>query len=305
MNIFVSGATGAIGRSAVPSLLRAGHHVTGVVRSDAKAKQLVDAGAQAVPVSIFDHDALVEVMRGHDVVVNLATRIPPLKQMNKPDAWADNDRIRRDGSATLAGAALSAGVGRFVQESITFTYPDRGGEWIDEGVATDTPVALSATTAEGAAEGFTDSGGTGIVLRFGALYGPGSETTVMSARLARRHLAMALGSPGSYISPVHMADAGGAVVAAVDAPAGVYNVVDDEPVTKRELGRIVGRAVGARPWLHVPGRFTRLVGQKGSALARSQRVSNRRLRDATAWTPTFPSSREGWADIVAKGHDRG
>lgn len=306
MNIFVSGATGAIGRFAVPALLRAGHHVTGVARDDAKAKQLVGAGAQAVPVSIFERDALVEVIRGHEVVVNLATRIPPLKQMGDPAAWAENDRIRREASGILAGAADAAGATRFVQESITFTYPDRGEEWIDENVPPETPASLSSTTAaEAAAHRFTELGGVGVVLRFGALYGPGSEVTIASARLARRHIAMALGDPKGYISSVHMADAGAAVAAAIDAPAGIYNVVEDAPVTKRELGHIVGAAVGARPWLYVPGRFTRLVGRNGSALARSQRVSNRKLRDATAWVPSFPSGREGWADIVAHGHDRG
>lgn len=306
MNIFVTGATGAIGRLAVPALLRAGHRVSGVARTDAKASQLVTAGAGAVRVSIFDHGALVSAMAGHDAVVNLATRIPPLKQISDPDAWAENDRIRREASATLAGAAVAASVGRFVQESITFTYPDRGQDWIDEGVPTETPASLGATTvAEAAADGLRATGGIGVVLRFGGLYGPGAETTVAAARLARRHLAMVLGHPGGYTSPVHMADAGSAVVAALAAPAGVYNVVDDEPVTRRELGRIIGRAVGARPWLHVPGRFTRLVGQQGSALARSQRVSNRHLRAATGWSPSFPSSRQGWADIVTNGHDRG
>ncbi len=306
MNVFVVGATGAIGRFAVPALLRAGHQVTGVARNDTKAKQLADAGAQPVSVSIFDQDALVEVMGGHDAVVNLATRIPPLKQMRDPDAWAENDRIRREGSGIIAGAAAEVGATRLVQESITFPYPDRGDQWIDEEVPTDTPSSLSATTvAEAAAQRFTELGGTGIVLRFAALYGPGSEVTVASARLARRHIAMTVGHPNAYLSSVHMADAGTAVAAALEAPAGIYNVVEDTPVTRRELGRIVGEAVGARPWLYLPGRFTRLAGQSGSALARSQRVSNRKLRDATGWAPAFPSAREGWADIVANGHDRG
>lgn len=306
MNVFVVGATGAIGRFAVPALLRAGHQVTGVARNDAKAKQLVDVGAQSVAVSIFDHDALVEVLRGHEVVVNLATRIPPIKQMRDPAAWADNDRIRREASGIISDAAAEAGAAQLVQESITFPYPDRGDQWIDEEVPTDTPAALSATAvAEAAAHRFTERGGVGVVLRFAALYGPGSELTVTTARLARRHVAMTVGDPRGFVSAVHTADAGAAVAAALDAPAGTYNVVEDAPVTRRELGRIVGDAVGARPWLYLPGRFTKLAGQSGSAMARSQRVSNRKLRDTTGWAPAFPSAREGWADIVANGHDRG
>ena len=54
MKLFVTGATGAIGRHAVPALVAAGHQVTGVARSDAKAAWLHEQGADSARVSIFD-----------------------------------------------------------------------------------------------------------------------------------------------------------------------------------------------------------------------------------------------------------
>ncbi len=122
MKVFLAGAMGAIGRLAVPVLLEAGHEVTAVARSDDKAQGLAEQGATPVRVSIFDHEALVPAFAGHDAVVNIATHIPPVRQSGRLSTWAENDRIRRDGSATLADAAQAAGVGRYVQESITFTY---------------------------------------------------------------------------------------------------------------------------------------------------------------------------------------
>jgi len=86
-----------------------------------------------------------------------------------------------------------------------------------------------------------------------------------------------------------------AVVAALDAPAGVYDVVDDEPLTRREQDRALAAAVGRR-------RLWRMLGwlkpKQASYLVASQRVSNRRFRDATGWRPTSPSMRTGYPKLA-------
>jgi nucleoside-diphosphate-sugar epimerase len=302
MKVFLAGGTGAIGRHAVPALVAAGHDVTAVARSDEKALVLSEQGATPVHVSIFDRPALAGMVAGHDAVVNIATHVPPARRAASRAAWAEHDHIRREGSAALAGAAEDAGVGRYVQEAITFTYPDRGDEWIDEDVPFDVADPFgTAVAAEESVRRFADAGGAGVALRFGAFYGPGSEQTDMLVRMARRHVGFLVGRPGDYMSSIHLADAGAAVAAALSVPAGTYNVVDDEPVTKRELAAAIGDAVGARPWVHVPGRLTPLLmrGQPAAALlARSQRVANGRFRSATGWAPAYPSVREGFAELV-------
>lgn len=299
MKLFVTGATGAIGTYAVPALVAAGHEVTGIARSDAKAAWLREQGATPTNVSIFDRSALAEAMAGHDAVVNLATKIPAPSDARKPEAWAENNRIRVEGSATLVDAALDAGAGRFVQESITFGYPSSGDAWVDEETPLDVPEAIAAMVdAEASAARFTAAGGVGVVLRFAALQGPGTPHTDTILDMARRHVGFAAGPPGNYISTVHLADAGTAVVAAVTAPAGTYNVVDDHPMTMTDQARIVGAAVGARPWVMLPGRFTKVLAPGLAALARSQRVSNAKLR-ALGWAPRYPSMRESVAAIVA------
>jgi nucleoside-diphosphate-sugar epimerase len=302
MKVFVAGGTGAIGRYAVPALVGAGHDVTAVARTDRKAEALSAQGATPVRVSIFDAEALAPVMAGHDAVVNIATHVPPTRQAVRRSAWAEHDRIRREGSAALTAAALEAGVGRYVQEAIAFTYPDRGDEWIDEDVPFDVPDPFgTAVAAEESVRRFTEAGGTGVVLRYGSFYGPGSEQTDVLVRLARRHVGFLVGRPDESTSSIHVADAGRAAAAALSAPAGTYNGVDDEPLTKRAVAAAVGDAVGARPWVHVPGRLTPLVqrGQPSTALlARSHRVSNARFREATGWAPEYPSVREGYAELA-------
>jgi nucleoside-diphosphate-sugar epimerase len=89
----------------------------------------------------------------------------------RTSARSETERIRREASRHLVDAALEAGAGRFVQESICFIYPDRGHAWIDEDVPLDPPPFGRANeAAEAQARRFTEGGGTGVVLRFGQFY---------------------------------------------------------------------------------------------------------------------------------------
>src|SRR5215203_305070 len=114
MKVFLTGATGAIGRRAVPALIAAGHEVTGVARTPEKADQLALAGARSATLDVFDPVALRSAVEGHDAVINLATN---LSRVWSRSAWKVNDRLRRELSRGLAAAALAAGASRFVQES--------------------------------------------------------------------------------------------------------------------------------------------------------------------------------------------
>jgi nucleoside-diphosphate-sugar epimerase len=300
VKVFVTGATGAIGGPLIPALLAAGHEVTALARSAEKADRLEGLGVQPVQASLFDTTDLAAAFAGHDTVLNLATAIPSSSRFAFTRSWRQNARIRTEGSAAVVDAALAAGVHHLVQESISMIYPDRGTEWIDEDTEPDIfPITRSTPIAEANTARFTESGGTGVVLRFGLFYGPGSAQSRQMLAVARRHVGVLLGRADGYFSSVHLADAASATVAALDAPAGVYNVVDDEPLTKREYGDAISAAVGKRAWLRTPGRLSYLAGKNMSSVNRSMRVSNRRFRAATGWAPRYPSAREGWAATAA------
>lgn len=299
MKVFVAGATGVIGRRAVEQLVAAGHEVTGLARSDEKARLLEGLGATPVRVSLFDPVALREAVVGHEAVVNLATKIPPVAQSALPWAWKENDRIRTEGSCNLVDAALAAGATRFVQESITFGYADRSEEWIDEESPMDVLPALeSSRAAEEQTARFTAAGGTGVVLRFAMFYGAGADHTDTFFALARRGLSPFPGRSGAYASLIHLDDAAAAAVAALDAPAGLYNVVDDEPLPRSEHDNVLAEAVGRRRLRRTPPVLLRMGNKNAESLMRSQRVSNRRFREVTGWRPRYPSVRQGWPQVV-------
>jgi nucleoside-diphosphate-sugar epimerase len=137
------------------------------------------------------------------------------------------------------------------------------------------------------------------VLRFGWFYGPGASHSERLFAQARRHTGLILGSPDGYVSSIHMVDAAAAVAAALHAPAGLFNVVDDEPLTKRRYADALAHAAGRAMWLRGPGRAALISGDRLTSLTRSLRVSNARFRAATGWAPRYPSAREGWIATAA------
>jgi 2-alkyl-3-oxoalkanoate reductase len=301
MRVFITGATGVAGRGAVPALVAGGHEVTAASRSPAKAELLRSWGADPVEIDLFDPPATKRAVRDHDAVCNLATHIPSLTRAGLPGAWKENDRIRRLVSANLIEAALAGGAAHFVQESIGFVYPDRGDDWIDEQIEPQpTAVTESALEAEANVARFTRDGRTGVVLRFAQFYGPGAIHSRQAVRMAARWgIAPSIGDPHGYMSSIHGDDVGPAVAAALGAPAGVYNVADDEPLRRSELHAVFADALGRRRLRELGKALARLGGAKSEAVARSQRLANAGFKAATGWEPSVPSARDGWPPIIA------
>jgi nucleoside-diphosphate-sugar epimerase len=302
MQIFIVGATGVLGRRAVPLLIEAGHSVRAVSRSAAKSAQLRAAGAEPVEVSVFDPDGVRRALAGCEAVLHVATKIPPIAEARKRAAWAENDRLRTEGTRILVDAALAAGARLFLKETISFTYPDCGDALITEEMplAKEVGWVQSAYDAEKEARRFAQSGGAAVILRFGAFHDASSEQTRSAVGLLRRRIAPVLGSPKGYWSIIHVADAARALICALAAPSGTYNVVDDEPLTRRAYAEAAAAALGLPPPRFAPSFVVKLIGGPGvRMLLRSQRVSNARLKAATGWAPRFPSARETWRDLAA------
>jgi nucleoside-diphosphate-sugar epimerase len=299
--LFVTGGTGVLGRPTVPRLVAAGYRVRAVARGEAKAAELRAAGAEPVEVDLFDADGLKTATEGSDAIVHLATNIPRVRDMRKSDAWTTHNRLRTDATTKLLSAARTHGIASFVKESITFPYLDGGSEWIDETAPlTDTPSMRPTVAGERFVEQFTDEGGRGVVLRFGSFLAPDAHHTDDALRQARWRLAPFTGRPDAYTSSIQVDDAAGAVVAALAAPAGVYNVVDDEPLTRRRAADAFAAAFGFGHLIVTPAWLFELVeGRDAPYVHASQRVSNRKFRDAAGWTPACPSAREGWATVAA------
>ena len=304
--VFVAGATGVLGRRVVPELVRLGYRVTAIGRTQAKRDALERMGAAPIPPPSDERGRIsravaAAAMAHHDVVINLATHMPPTTtRMLLPWEWRENDEIRRHDSAALVDAAITVGVRRFVQESFAPIYADGGDRWIDESLPP-RPARSSRTIldAEAACARFTESGGVGIVLRFGTLYGPDAVMAEM-INVARKGWSPLPGAPDAYWSSLAQDDAAGATVHALESSvrAGVYNIVDNEPLRRGEWVASLARAIDTPTPKFMPSWMTGLAGSGVRLLSRSQRISNEKFRRASRWSPRWASAREGLAQAI-------
>lgn len=300
MKVFLTGATGAIGPSIVRALLDAGHDVRAVARDADKAARLATTGADPVTVDLFDAAAVRAATEGCDAIAHLATNVPPLSRMARQASWGTHNRLRTEATRHLLAAATDHGIDTVLKESIAFLYLDHGDDWIDETAPRTTAPSLASTLeGEDLVTNFAATGRRGVILRFGLFYGPTSRSVDEGLRPARWRASTVAGPPGAYQSSIHTDDVATAVVAALRAPGGTYNIVDDEPLTRREYADAFADAFDLPKLRLTPAWLLRLVGgSSSSVLTASQRVANQRFRAATKWEPAFRSAREGWAAVA-------
>jgi nucleoside-diphosphate-sugar epimerase len=286
MHVMIAGATGAVGRLVVPQLLSAGHQVTGTSRTPAGVERVRRQGASAMEVDALDRDGLLDAMTiaAPDAVIHQLT------DLSAADGAATN-RLRRQGTRNLVDAAKVAGVRRIIAASISWVY-EPGDSPADETV----PLDKGAEEPRGeiirgirALEDTAAELDTAVLLRYGILYGPGTWYApggAAAAALAGDPDAPFLGylEPDSSVTSfVHVADAAGAAVAALDWPAGPVNIVDDEPAQGRDWVPVLATALGQPVPDARPGRLSWARGAS-NGLARSR-----------GWRPEYPTWRTGFA----------
>jgi nucleoside-diphosphate-sugar epimerase len=281
----------------VALLLRRGHQVRALARNSAAAAALADAGAEPVRAALYDPASLTAAVRGADAVLHLATRIAPSSKAWRRRAWAENDRIRTEGTSNLVNAALAAGVGTLVYPSFAPIYADGGDRWLTAGSPiAPTDVLESTVAAEKEVARFGTRGGRGVVLRMAGIYGPHSAATRDVLALAGKGYSAFVGPADGFQSLLWDEDAAAALVAAAETAgvSGVFDVADDRPMTRAELAEALAAAVGRSSVRRAPDWLARLLFHgRLSFLLRSQRVSNQLFTDATGWAPKVPDAAAG------------
>jgi nucleoside-diphosphate-sugar epimerase len=254
MKIFIAGASGAIGQPLIAELVRRGHTVTGMTRSESGAANIRSLGAAVAMVSAFDAADVERVLResAAEVVIDELTSLPK-SPADMASAASGDRQLRLEGGGNLHRAALASGVRRYIQQASGF-FLKASGEFATEsdGLAVDASpgVAASARTyTELEARVLSLGAMEGLALRYGFFYGPKTwyNPDGAVADQARRREVPIIGEGQGVWSWVHIDDAALATVAALTAPAGVYNIVDDDPLPVARWLPEFARWVGAEP----------------------------------------------------------
>jgi nucleoside-diphosphate-sugar epimerase len=307
MRVMVAGATGAIGKQLVPRLVAAGHEVHAMTRSQSKRAMLSGLGALPVVADALDADQVTQAVARvrPEVIVHELTAIGGLDMRHFDRDFAKTNRLRTEGTDYLLSAGQAVGVRRFVAQSYFAFYARTGALVKSEDEPTDpTPPkqmreAIAAIRhLEAAVLGacWTE----GVVLRYGAFYGPGTSMAPggWGSEAVRTGRFPLVGDGTGVWSFVHVADAAEATVAAVEhGRRGVYNIVDDDPAPVAQWLPVLAQELGAKQPLRVPRLVGRLLaGEAGVAMMTEVRgASNAKAKRELGWSPRHPSWRGGLA----------
>jgi nucleoside-diphosphate-sugar epimerase len=309
MRVFVAGATGAIGTQLVPRLVAAGHEVHGMTRSDSKRAMLSELGAVPVVADALDpHQVAEAVGRAKpDVIIHQLTAIPASLDLRHFDRdFALTTRLRTEGTDHLLSAGQAVGVRRFVAQSNgAFPYARTGGPMKSEEDPLDSAPAREMRDSFAAIRYLETAvlgadWTEGIVLRYGAFYGPGTSMApgAEQVELVRKRKFPLVGDGGGVWSFIHVADAADATVAAVEhGSRGVYNIVDDDPAPVADWLPALAQQLGAKKPVRMPRFVGRLfAGEAGVVMMTELRgASNSKAKRELGWRPAHASWRQGLA----------
>jgi nucleoside-diphosphate-sugar epimerase len=280
-----------------------------MTRSESKQAMLHDLGAVPVIADALDPDQVTEaVARAKpEVIVHQLTAIRTLDTRHVDRDFALTNRLRTEGTDHLLAAGQNVGVRRFVAQAVAGygAYLRTGGpvkseeDPLDPAPARemhDTLAAIGHLEEAVLGARWTE----GIVLRYGAFYGPGTSFTPGGEQfeLVRRHKLPLVGDGGGVWSFIHVADAAEATVAAVEhGSRGVYNVVDDDPAPVAEWLPALAQTLGGKKPMRVPRFVGRLfAGETGVMMMTELRgASNAKAKRDLGWQPKHASWRQGFA----------
>jgi nucleoside-diphosphate-sugar epimerase len=310
MKVFVAGGTGVLGRRLVPQLVARGHEVTATTTCADSVSLLERMGAVGLVMDGLDAISVGEAVAAArpDVIVHQMTAIsvahagkPDMKHM---DRWfATTNRLRTEGTDHLIAAAEATGVSHIVAQSYAAWNGIRAGGWVK---TEDDPldpmagtVAQPGMSAIGHLEDAVVKAG-GAALRYGWLYGPGAMRDL--AEPVRKRQFPVVGGGAGHCSWVHLDDAAGATVLAVEQHArGVFNIVDDEPAAAADWLPRLAECAGAKRPMRVPAWLARPLAGEVAVLMMTQGrgFSNAKAKTALGWAPRHPSWRQGFKEELA------
>ncbi|MEZ5041218.1 MAG: NAD(P)-dependent oxidoreductase [Saprospiraceae bacterium] len=304
MKVFITGATGILGKRVTQSLAKLNYEVIGLARSQKNVEQLTHMGAEPRAGDLFKPQQLQEITADCNAILHLATKIPANATPKEKD-WEMNNRIRTEGTQNLIKAAETNGIDTFIQQSIIFMYGHQHGA----NIYSHTPLPENCTAAmlpnvqmeELLTQHPTLSY---IILRFGFFYSADSIQTQGMLDGCRNGKFPIIGKGDNYWNMIHADDAASAVVHALqNAPKlarTTFNITDFSPVRYSDLIKAMAKATGGKTPKQIPTWLARLFIRKSMLDFLMNDYKIQPAPDFGDWKPSYASFEEGLKAVLAK-----
>lgn len=279
MRVFITGGSGFIGSVIVRELIDSGHQVLGLARSDAAAKALVAAGAQAHRGDLEDLGSLRSAAAISDAVIHTAF----IHDFSKYQANCEIDRraIEALGSALVGSdrpLIVSAGVGVITPRPATEDDPPVPSSM------------LPRSASEEAADSLAARGARVSVVRLPPSVHDREKLGLVSQLITLAHEKGVSAFVGEGINrwpAVHRLDAAHvySLVLEKSAPGARYHAVAEEGVPLKEIAEVIGRRLNIPVVSKSQAEAFDHFGWLGPFMGIDLPVSSAKTQDRLGWRP--------------------
>lgn len=280
--IFITGASGYLGREISARLVRAGHEVFGLTRDSGRATELNRAGVKAIVGEIGKPESFIGALKNCDVAVHAAYANEGAAQL---------DRLALE---AFADASEDGRLRKLVYTSGLWVHGDTGDTTVDES----TPLAphdvvMWRAAHEEIAMDLAQNEVTVIVFRPSIVYG-GSRGIIgdMFRRAKERGAVRVPGTGEQAWCMVHVRDVAEAYALGIEhaASGDRFLLTDGSTQTALEVGEAIARVTGTKVELWPAEEVLARLGDYGKAMLGSTRVSSMKARRDLGWVPRHTSA---------------
>ena len=283
MEVFLTGATGYIGGAVAEALQKAGHKVTGLVRTEEKAKRLESRGIRSCLGDLLKPETIAVAARAAEGVIHTANT---------------NDANSAQADAAVVRAILKALEGTskpFIYTSGVWVLGSTGDKVANERTPVNpTPLVAHRPAIEQEVLGFKDRGVRTIVIRPALVYGRGGSGPTMFTKSARETGAARYVGDGQNRWPfVDVDDLAQLYVLALEkaAPGSLYNAAHGPSYRVREVAEAASIGAGAKgktqAWPLEEAR--KALHAFADALVLDQQISSEKAKKELGWSPRAAS----------------
>ena len=293
--VFVTGASGFVGRRVVDKLACDGYEVIAGVR---KPDNSAGSASKQIVFDLAKENALLAKLTGITTVIHTAARVHIMDD-SATDPLAEFRKINTQGTLNLARQAAQAGVKRFIfLSSIKVngegTRPDQRFT-PDDDCSPDDPYGVSKYEAEKGLVALAEETGMEVVIiRPPLVYGPGVKANFATMMAwVKKGVPLPLGAVDNKRSMIALDNLVNFIILCIDHPKAaneLFLIADGEDVSTTELLQKVVRAYGKKArLLPVPVSWmvfaAKLVNKEDVAnrLFSSLQIDNSKAKHLLGW----------------------